>query len=383
VTYNWKALIPHKPIGLDGRLYVEPPTSGAQEIARRIRAGAGAILVGGPAGVGKSTELARAAALLDTDCIPCLSPLSLFENMRKLDASQLAIRLFDFLHIAAEKRNVELSEDVTSLAHATYSIVGERRVADDVGFEASPTDALRQIVLEIGRLTGRRIVFLIDGLEKIVDVQQSLDLFGELSTLPNQASIVAVVPWHATFGMRGDALIRPGEWFLPLRALEAFGDAGKQGRECLLAILARRLQAGTEPASAANADWGALGLTESERAIALGAVTWSGGIFRTFLQVMADAGTYALLRSHEAWPEEQDLENAVADLQDSFRRLLQPGDTAAIRAAAGTDGRELDLPRKVRLMAHGILLERVRDRRPFLEIHPLARRAIDEVAADA
>jgi AAA ATPase domain len=376
VTYDWKALTPHKPIGLDARLYVEPPTSGAQEIAHRIRAGAGAILVGGPAGVGKSTELARAAALLDTDCIPCLSPLSLFENMRKLDASQLAIRLFDFLHIAAQKRNVELSEDVTRLAHATYSVVGERRVADGVGFEATATDALRQLVLEIGRLTGRRIVFLIDGLEKIVDVQQSLDLFGELSALPNQASIVAVIPWHATFGMRGDALIRPGEWFLPLRAL----DAGNQGREFLLAILARRLQAGAEPAIA---DWGALGLPESARKIALNAVGWSGGIPRTFLQVMADAGTYSLLRGHEGWPEEQDLENAVADLQDSFRRLLQPGDTAAIRAAAGTDGRELELPRKVRLMAHGILLERVRDRRPFLEIHPLARRSIDEVAADA
>jgi hypothetical protein len=38
---------------------------------------------------------------------------------------------------------------------------------------------------------------------------------------------------------------------------------------------------------------------------------------------------------------------------------LLPGDVDAIRSAAGTNGSELELDRKIRLMAHGILLERL------------------------
>ena len=108
------------------------------------------------------------------------------------------------------------------------------------------------------------------------------------------------------------------------------------------------------------------------------AARWSGGIPRTFLQLLADAGTYARLRRDASWPEPTDLADAVADQEDSVRRVLLPGDTQAILAAEGTDGRELDLGRKVRLMAHGVLLERLRNRRPTLEVHPLARAAVQE-----
>jgi len=97
-----------------------------------------------------------------------------------------------------------------------------------------------------------------------------------------------------------------------------------------------------------------------------------------FLQLMADAATYARLRRGGDWPIVEDLNDACADQADTLRRLLLPGDAAAIRQAAQTDGRELGLERKVRLMAHGILLERMRNRRPELEIHPLARAAVED-----
>ena len=57
---------------------------------------------------------------------------------------------------------------------------------------------------------------------------------------------------------------------------------------------------------------------------------------------------------------------------------MLPGDADAALAAAGTDGRELELNRKIRLMAHGILLESAIHRVPVLELHPLALIAIEQ-----
>jgi hypothetical protein len=48
----------------------------------------------------------------------------------------------------------------------------------------------------------------------------------------------------------------------------------------------------------------------------------------------------------------------------------------AIMAVEGTDGRELDLERRVHLLAQGILLERVSDGRTSLQIHALGSEAI-------
>lgn len=101
----------------------------------------------------------------------------------------------------------------------------------------------------------------------------------------------------------------------------------------------------------------------------------SGGLPRTLLQLVADAETYARTRGRSEMNAD-DLASAVADQQESFRRLLLPGDTEAIRSTEGTDGRELDLEQRVRLMSHGLLLERWRDGQPFIEAHPLVRRAI-------
>jgi hypothetical protein len=106
------------------------------------------------------------------------------------------------------------------------------------------------------------------------------------------------------------------------------------------------------------------------------AVMSSGGLPRVFLQLVADAGTYARVKRGAAWPDDSDLSDAITDQQDSFRGALRPGDTQAIVAVAGTDGRELDLERRVRLLAQGILLERVRDGHATLEIHPLVEPAI-------
>lgn len=84
---------------------------------------------------------------------------------------------------------------------------------------------------------------------------------------------------------------------------------------------------------------------------------WSSGLPRDFLQLAADAATYARLRRGADWPDQADLLSARMDFIESFRRALQPGDEEALRKVDGTDGRELELERKLRMLAQGLLLE--------------------------
>jgi hypothetical protein len=150
--------------------------------------------------------------------------------------------------------------------------------------------------------------------------------------------------------------VRAGERFLPLRAVDV-NDPAAHGREFLYELFVRRV--GNDG-------------VEEHAAIIDEAAQLSGGMPRTFLQLLADAASYARLSRSTDWPTHEHLASAVLDQQDSFLRLLLPGDTDAIRAAIGTDGREMEIARKVRLMAHGMLLERSRGRTIVLELHPLA-----------
>jgi AAA ATPase domain len=372
VSIDWQLLAPHRPVG--ERYYVEPPDRGAKDIVNRIVAGTGVVLVGGPTGIGKSTELRRAAALLHGDHVACLVPLDLLHNIRKLDVDQLCLRMMERLaNVATEALELELSPQALQLAKASEESDDGEVFAAVVQHQMSPDDALQNLLEEVRRLASPRpIVFLLDGLEKLHETKQAMELFGLLGTLPSQVRIVVVIPWQVAFGGQSDALIRPGEWFFALRALEVEASSSS-GTQFLLAVLRRRLNL-----PAISSQLLPMSGSVGDHLVALAAAEWSGGVPRTFLQLMADAGTYARLRGHDGWPEHDDLNNAIADLEDSFRRLLLPGDTEAIISAENTDGRELELSRKVRFMAHGILLEKMVDRRPVIRIHPLARRSIKE-----
>jgi hypothetical protein len=369
---DWKLLTPHVPLEPETEIYVQPPSGGGQAIAEWILAGGSTVLVGGPAGIGKSTELARAAKLLQKERISCVVPVDRWENMRRISADQLLLRIAGRVAFLGIQLTLHLSSELKSaLVHAgvlSVSVAG----LPGVPYLSSPRVLLQQTLAEVIRLSYQgRVTLLIDGLERMPEGPDALEIFDALGTIPPEVEIVTVVPWHAMFGPRSETVVRPRERFEVLRAPEVEGESGVAGREFLLEILERRLS--LSPA----------GPPPEVRPILVDAATWSAGMPRTFLQLMADAGTYARLRRDAPWPDPTDLADAVADQQDSFRRQLLPGDAAAIRGAAGTDGLELDLSRKVRLLANGILLERLRDRRPILEIHPLARSAVEKRASDA
>ncbi len=375
---DWKALTPHRPLDPGSAAYVTPPSRGAQDIADWVLAGGSTVLLGGPAGVGKSTEMAQAARLLQAERFACLVPLDRWENMRKLTPEQLLLRIAGRLaYVAIQSLKLPVSIELReSLALAGVLKDDSVTPAQGGKFIPSAPSLIRHTLSEVSRLAAqRRITLLIDGLEKVPPGPGSTDLFDALSALPEDVDLVVVVPWHAAFGPRSDAVLRAGEKFMALRALEVEGDPGEPGRQFLLDLLAARFEIkaeGLEPADAL-----------ARRALVAEAARWSGGVPRMFLQLLADAGTYARLRSDASWPGQADLADAIADQEDSLRRVLLPGDTQAILDAEGTDGRELELDRKVRLMAHGVLLERVRNGRRVLEVHPLARAALKEAGPNA
>lgn len=375
-TIDWKALKPHVPLPPGAPEYVERTGSAGDEIAQWILADRSPLLIGGPAGVGKSTELARAAEVLQGHRVACLVQLDRFENMRRLTPERMLFRIADRVgHWAADFFHLPLSSSLQGALQQVTATLQTDWVPDFSG-----SSILSAACNEVARISRQgTLTLLIDGLEKVPYGPESLELFETLANIDDGIELVVVIPWYAAFGPQSETVIRPGERFVPVRALDVRAD-----RELLQAILVRRLHWNAEefdpnalvgtPGPALDA---ARARVAAKRNLVNDAIRWSGGLPRVFLQLLADAGSYAKLRRSDPWPIVEDLNDACADQADSFRRLLLPGDTAAIRGAVGTNGSELDLKRKIRLMAHGILLERVQKGAPLLEVHPLAQAALD------
>lgn len=355
---DWKALLPHRPLDPSSDQYVPPPSGGAERIAEWILADRTTVLVAGPVGIGKSTELARAAHLMQLDRVACLIRLDRFENMRRATADQLLLRIAGILAdetlgqpfiqlsrplVAALEQAGVLTHDKADKTRPTPSFVGRGLTL------------LNLTLAEVASIRNQRFALILDGLEKMPDGPTTLEFFESLGMLPDTVDIVAVLPWSLAFGIGSHAAIRGDEHLLVLRTEDA-SPPHYFAREFLAGILARRLQVPSPP---------------EFNEIFLQAAAHSGGVPRTFLQLVADAGTYARIRRKAAWPNQTDLADAIAEQRESFRRLLRPGDTSAIQAAVLTDGRELELERRIRLLTHGVLLEQRRGSVTRLVIHPL------------
>jgi hypothetical protein len=388
-TLSWRDLKPHVPLDAGDDLYVERLDSAGAKIARWVLADRSLLLLGGPAGVGKSTELARAAALLQPHRVACIVRLDRFENMRHLTPDRMRLRILQMVgHLAQRVLRLSLSP---SLSEALDAVNAELR-GEMVTQGHTPSALLNATLAEVARISRQgRVTLLIDGLEKTPEGDTSQQLFEALGLIHDDVELVVVIPWHAAFGPQSETVIRPGEHFFPLRAVEVRREEAEGGRAFLRTLLLRRLGLNEESLQpeAVVGTVGTRPLDDARRTVAdrrelvEDAIRWSGGVPRVFLQLMADAGSYAKLRGRVAWPSVEDLNDAIADQVDSFRRILLPGDTEATRAVVGTSGSELTLERKIRLMAHGALLERVRDGRPILDAHPLLQAAIGRGGQDA
>lgn len=370
MALDWKALAPHRPLDPGESSYVAPPSGYAERVARLVATGTSTVLVGGPVGVGKSTELARLAALLQSSHVTCLLQLDRVENIRRLTPDQLLLRIAGKLvEYATDVVGLRLSGTLVNALRATGildpGIYPFGVPAQEASLAGSPLALMNAALAEVTRRAPqRRVALLLDGLEKLPESPQAHEVLATLGQLGDDVDLIVVVPWFVAFGAADDA-VRPGAQFIPLPAPDVEGPEAAPGRQFLVDVLTRRLGL---PREELNAPPGAAPI---RRAQVLEAIRWSGGLVRTFLQLMADAAQYAQIRRGDEWPNEQDLADAVADQKDSFRRILLPGDTEAIRAVVGTDGREMELARKIRLLARGVILERHRGDRFLMDIHPL------------
>jgi hypothetical protein len=371
MALNWKALAPHRPLDPGEAGYVVPPSGYAERVARLVLTGTSTVLVGGPVGVGKSTELAQIAALLKQGRVACLVQVDRSENIRRLTPDQLLLRIAgELVEMAFDDYGVQVSLPLlTALRrNGTLAPIHFGAPVAEPTFTGSPLSLLNAARSEVARATGQtRIALVIDGLEKMPDTPESHAVLSALGQISDEVDIITVVPWFVAFGTSEDA-VRHGAVFAPCPAPEVDGPRGAAGRQFLVDILTKRL--GLPPERLDEDEATSAG---PRRATVLEAIRWSGGLPRTFLQLMADAAQYAQIRRGDEWPDDHDLADAVADQKDSFRRALLPGDTAAILKVDATDGREMELGRKIRLLARGIILERRSNGGYVMDIHPLVR----------
>jgi hypothetical protein len=193
-----------------------------------------------------------------------------------------------------------------------------------------------------------------DGLESY-PADQVHEVLDALLSFRAEAMLVVVVPTALVYGPTSYDVLSTFKLF-PVRPVPVRDEAavsGKEGREFLREVVARQV--------------GALPRLPELDMVLDGAAEASGGIPRTFLQIVRDIATQAHLGGRR-WPTLDDLRHAVNDHAENLRRLLVKGDLDAIRAADGTDGVEVDAERRVRLLTQGLLLEyKIGDR---VVVHP-------------
>lgn len=332
---NWSQLEPNRPLPPGNPSYVDRPTAATAGLLDRLHQGARVVLVSGPAGIGKSTELANVAAVIRANAWSCMVPLDQTLNMRTITPREL------------------LGAHVEALA-ACLQESGRSRIP-----AIADRDLLLSQLRAFGAATGRPVVFLIDGLEKMPE-DRAGPVFDELRFLAAQATLVVVMPWYMTYGPLSQSVIHDAEKVAHMRPITVAGPGGEAGRRFFRSVLAQRLNSRDK-------------VTAAELEIVDRAAELSGGVPRVFLQLLADAAFRAKFVRGDDWPTADDLTEAASDVEDSFRRLLLKGDREALLAVDGRSGLEMPLDRKLRLLNHGILLEYEEDRDVKMRMHPLVR----------
>jgi hypothetical protein len=104
-------------------------------------------------------------------------------------------------------------------------------------------------------------------------------------------------------------------------------------------------------------------------------IVLSGGLIRTFLQLLQKAALYGAMRGRAA-PDIPDVEQAARDQTSFLLRLLKEGDVEALRAAHGTSGVEIEIARRVRFLANGLLLEYRTSDGPIVHVARLLEESI-------
>ncbi|HYO56616.1 hypothetical protein [Archangium sp.] len=324
-----------------------------------MRAGLGPFAVAGPVGSGKSTEIATATTELNLDTELFAVDLSLdqFLNMREITGADLLWAIGGSLFEVVARPHLQLQLE---LPDEERSRLTGKCPSHQGHLESGPyRDAFLAVVREFKKkaLSKSQVAILLDGLEKCPEEKARIAVRTFLS-LRDEVEFAFVVPPSLVIGPANVELLSELRVFpiRPVPVIEKQGAHWKEGRQFLADIFRRRMGKDTNVEALAP-------LMET-------AAISSGGLPRTFLQLMRDMGGYATVANREL-PTREDLDNAMRDQADSLRRLLRDGDMQVMQAADGSDGLEIPIERRVRLLTHGLLLENEVEDRVIVRMHPL------------
>lgn len=356
MPFDWKRLSPHRPLAQGDPLHVQRPDGGGDALAAWIEAGEEAIAVVGPVGVGKSTELARAAARLAARFVVVLIPLDRLLDMRRVTEAGAFAAVWKSLTKVADP-GVGLAKDAKMVDAVFQNAIRGQDPGGDLGRSArdGTLAALRGVAQ---RSPQGATVLLVDGLEKC-EPEAARQVVRALLDLREDTRIVVVAPFALAIGQGAYEIVSSVNRILPLRAISVRpdqGDRAVQGRAFLAEIVRARLSLPSLPGEL---------LPVLDRAAEA-----SGGVIRSFLQLVRSAASYAALSERETLQRE-DLDAAMRDHAESLTRLLVAGDIQALRDADGTTGVEVPEERRLRLLMHGLLLEYAADSGVIVHPAPL------------
>jgi hypothetical protein len=332
--------------------YRARPRCGGAALAARIAADELPLVVTGPTGVGKSTELAAAVA--------ALSSMGWLANWVRLDdvfpdggAASAAV-----LHHAVASRLTEaLSTSVDATELPSTSLVSDLRASDphfSRGFGlVRPTDALARAAA--GELSAahenRPVALLIDGLDRLSDdVARSLAL--ALTDLIPEVRIAATVAPTLVYGEDAFLLL---DRVYPF-AIGNLDPEAEVDRQFLVEVAHGRGDAAPE-------------------AVLARAARSSGGMIGSYLRLVAACHAAAHVAGREL-PNDDDVAQAERDQSEQVRRLLLRGDLGVILEAEGTDGVEVPPERRARLLAQGLLIEYGVPPDVVVRAHPAVHRLV-------
>ncbi len=359
MTLTWSELQPLRPVatGAHEAHYVAPPHKVATRLAGRLAIPNQRVALWGPVGSGKSTELRAAARHLAPAVLPVTISLDVELDLRRVPPEwEIFQALGRALVEAAAVAGIEPSAPLAKRLESAQ-IAGP---VGAFGTTLAGPELIRELLSEISRVCPSAL--LVDGLEKPTSAiaHECLRFLRELG--PTASLLVVLSPALVT-GPEAYEVLENLEfrqialWPAPVDA--ALGESAVQGREFLKEIAVRRLGAQAR---------------ESLDGLLDDAAVESGGMPRTFLQLLRDAHTAASLAGRDL-PNPTDLAESVRDHRWSLRRLLRDGDLDAMRDSLGSSGIEVPIERRTRLLAHGLMLEyEVPDRsEPVVYPHPLLR----------
>jgi hypothetical protein len=333
---DWSRLAPHRPLGVGDAWHIERPSSNGARLAAMVKARMGPIAVTGPVGCGKSTELAAAARVLHQDFVTVLVPLDRLVDMRQLEDGVMFQQINSCI--------AQVATSVLDLRLSVDTLNPEQGISWLMRPDAMGRSAFLSLVREVGRKSHQgRVALLVDGLEKCPG-EVARHALRSLLAVREEIELVVVVPLELVTGPEGYEILSELKVF-PIRPVPVLRDDGVEwrvGRTFLKEIFLRRMEL--------------KGVEQELESIVELAANASSGLPRTFLQLLRDAGGYAAIADRE-WPRGEDLHAAVLDQKESLHRILRDGDLAVLESADGTEGLEVPVERRIRLLTQGLLLE--------------------------